>query len=61
MRTIKQWLCAALCAVRVSKNFLANSNIHKCRILMRRIGEPPARVPRRKTSHRDVLRPSCAL
>gem|GEM_PF-6553929 len=27
----------------------------------RAIGEPPARVPRRKTSHRDVLRPSCAF
>ena len=24
---------------------------------MRRIGEPPARVPHRKTSHRDVLLP----
>ena len=28
---------------------------------MRRIGEPPARVPLRKTSHWDVLRPSCAF
>ena len=28
---------------------------------MRRIGEPPARVPHRKTSHRDVLLPPPAL
>ena len=45
----------------LSKNLAANSKMHKCIMLMGRSGEPPARVPHRKTSHRDVLRPSCAL
>lgn len=48
----------------LSKNLTHISNLHNMLFQAateRRLGEPPARVPHRKTSRRDVFRPSCAL
>ena len=55
--------CGRLTGANGPRGHTPHTNAIPDRVILpcRAIGEPPARVPRRKTSHRDVLRPSCAF